>query len=471
MNEQNIKIESIYEQWGFSSSPFQTTSLPPSDVGAKLLTGRHKELQTLIKRIIGAPKFATVEGLNGVGKTSIVNVAAHHLFQNHLKTGTGPLFIPCRKIFQLCPKQNLESFVDDVLFEVAQTLIEKISETNTYGPSIETKSVNSWLNSPQLKAFQGGLQFATFGFSAGQQSETNTSKGFERSGFRRLIMDWLSCIFPTPEAGGVICIIDNLELLQSSEDAKEMIEQLRDNLLTAKGLRWVLCGSLGIVYGVVASPRMEGYLHKPLVIGEMDVEHAPEILKNRISVYSDERKEHILPLLADDFAVLYEILHGILRSVLSAADDFCNWVDEEGDHPTDDAQRHALFTQWLDEQSSESYIAVQQQLRATALRVFNHAVHVNGVFSPSDFLDFGFNGIPQFRPSIKDLENAGLLVSTRDEGDKRRKTIQITAKGWLINYHLKSKKTSVSEPMAEDLPSDVVYEDLEPPLRETNRPI
>lgn len=463
MAELNFEIETIYKQWGFGSSPFQTTSLPPSAVGAKLLTGREKELQTLIKRIIGAPKFATVEGLNGVGKTSIVNVAAHHLFQNHLKSGAGPLFIPCRKIFQLRPNQNLESFVDDVLFEVAQTLIEKASEINIHGPIIETTSVNNWLNSPQLKAFQGGLQLATFGLSVGQQSETNTSKGFERSGFRKLITTWLSCIFPTHEAGGVLCIIDNLELLQSSEDAKEMIEQLRDDLLTTMGLRWVLCGSLGIVYGVVASPRMEGYLHKPLVIGEIDAKHAPDILNNRISVYSDGSKNNILPLLPSDFAELYRILHGILRSVLSAADDFCNWIDER-DHPTDDVQRHSLFTQWLDEQSSAAYIAVQRQLRSTALRVFDKAVLVNGVFSPSDFSDFGFNGIPQFRPSIKDLENAGLLVSTRDDGDKRRKTIQITAKGWLINHHLQSRKASVIEPMAEDSPPDAVYADSGRPI-------
>lgn len=457
MGQLNFEIEPIYKQWGFRSSPFQTTSLPPSAVGAKLLTGRDKELQTLIQRIIGVPKFATVEGLNGVGKTSIVNVAAHHLFQNHISTGKGPLFIPCRKIFQLRPNQDLESFVDDVLFEVAQTLIEKASEIHEAGTLIHTKSVDNWLNSPQLKAFQGGLQLATFGISVGQQSETNTSKGFERSGFRKLITTWLSSIFPTPEAGGVLCIIDNLELLQSSEDAKAMIEQLRDDLLTTTGLRWVLCGSLGIVYGVVASPRMEGYLHKPIVIGEIDAKYAPDILNNRISVYSESEK-HGLPLLPADFAELYRILHGILRSVLSSADDFCNWVNDHS-VPTDDQQRHALFTQWLDEQSSEAYAAVQLQLRSTALRVFDRAVLVNGVFSPSDFSDFGFNGIPQFRPSIKDLENAGLLVSTRDDGDKRRKTIQITAKGWLINHHLQNKKAAAIQPMPEECSIDAVEED------------
>lgn len=44
------------------------------------------------------------------------------------------------------------------------------------------------------------------------------------------------------------------------------------------------------------------------------------------------------------------------------------------------------------------------------------------------------------RPHVKDLEDAGLLVSTQDEGDKRRKTIQITPKGWLVNYALANRK-------------------------------
>jgi hypothetical protein len=58
-----------------------------------------------------------------------------------------------------------------------------------------------------------------------------------------------------------------------------------------------------------------------------------------------------------------------------------------------------------------------------------------GIFSPSDFEAFGFNSIPAFRPHIRDLESTGLVVSTQDDGDKRRKTIQVTPKGWLVYAH------------------------------------
>jgi hypothetical protein len=58
-------------------------------------------------------------------------------------------------------------------------------------------------------------------------------------------------------------------------------------------------------------------------------------------------------------------------------------------------------------------------------------------------MDFGFNSIPAFRPHIRDLESAGLVVCTQDEGDKRRKTIQITT---TVNSHLFSSDASGQGP-------------------------
>ena len=80
MSNAKFEVVSIYQEWGFTSSPFQTTALPASDVGAQLITGRDKELQRLIKLIVGYPKMPTVEGLNGVGKTSIVKTVSQHCF-------------------------------------------------------------------------------------------------------------------------------------------------------------------------------------------------------------------------------------------------------------------------------------------------------------------------------------------------------------------------------------------------------
>lgn len=50
----------IYHDWGFNSSPFQTTSLPPTQLGEKLLVGRVPELASLMRKIVSPPKLATV---------------------------------------------------------------------------------------------------------------------------------------------------------------------------------------------------------------------------------------------------------------------------------------------------------------------------------------------------------------------------------------------------------------------------
>ena len=38
------------------------------------------------------------------------------------------------------------------------------------------------------------------------------------------------------------------------------------------------------------------------------------------------------------------------------------------------------------------------------------------------------------RPQIKALEDVNLVASAIDDTDKRRKTISITPRGWLVNY-------------------------------------
>jgi len=114
----------IYQEWGFQDSPFQTTALPPSELGNTLLVGRNKELAGLLRRIYNPPKAVTIEGLNGVGKTSLVNVAAYQAYKSYLDETNDSLFIPCNRIFQLKPNHIAEDFIDEVFMAVAQTLID-----------------------------------------------------------------------------------------------------------------------------------------------------------------------------------------------------------------------------------------------------------------------------------------------------------------------------------------------------------
>ncbi|MCE2903573.1 MAG: hypothetical protein LW814_00850 [Anabaena sp. CoA2_C59] len=424
----------IYQEWGFQDSPFKTTALPPSELGSRLLVGRDKELKSLLRRLYNPPKIVTIEGLNGVGKTSLVNVAAYKAYKEYLDRKSNYLFIPCQKTFQLNPDQNSGAFIDEVLMAVAQTLIDEAGQNTVYN-SPKTDSLDKWLNSPQIKTLQASISAFTVGIGGGSTAETNTSIGFERSGFRKAVLGWLSELFPSPQDGGVICTIDNLELLQTSEAARKLLEQLRDELLTVPGLRWVLCGALGIVLGTASSPRLEGFLNIPIEVSGIDEALASEILTSRLETFAIDKQRQYMPLLSQDFESLYDVLNKNLRSVLGRADNYCQWVADRN-LPNNDLQKHQFFQQWLAMESESAYRSVNNELRPRAWEVFKYAVSLGGVFSPSDYEDFGFNNIPAMRPHVKDLEDAGLLVSTQDEGDKRRKTIQITPKGWLVNYAL-----------------------------------
>jgi len=116
---------SIYMEWGFLDNPFQTTVLPPNQVGQSLLVGRDRELGALKRRLLNPPKMPTLEGLNGVGKSSLVNVASFECYEEFLQDPDRPMLLPCRKLFQLSPDVDIDVFISDVYREVVQTLIEQ----------------------------------------------------------------------------------------------------------------------------------------------------------------------------------------------------------------------------------------------------------------------------------------------------------------------------------------------------------
>lgn len=233
----------------------------------------------------------------------------------------------------------------------------------------------------------------------------------------------------------MVCVIDNLELLQTSDSARRQLEALRDELLNVSGLRWVLCGALGIVLGVASSPRLEGLLAAPIEVGGVSEDFINDIFNSRFEVFSGNYdKEPYLPLVVADFQRLYGILFNNLRSLLGHIDEYCQWVvDQLEDPPVSEEEKRACFERWLTQTARNAYESATAQLKPRAWRVFEDAIAVEGSFSPSDFEDFQFNSVAAFRPHVKDLESAGLVVSTQDEGDKRRKTIQITPKGWLVH--------------------------------------
>ncbi|WP_155893249.1 MarR family winged helix-turn-helix transcriptional regulator [Cystobacter fuscus] len=140
-----------------------------------------------------------------------------------------------------------------------------------------------------------------------------------------------------------------------------------------------------------------------------------------------------MPITPRDFAHLYDVLNRNTRNVMNRLDNYCLWASDQPRFQSD-AEKTAKYQEWLLTEANGALAAARAQLTPRAWQLFTRAVEVGGTFSPSDFQELGFNNQPNLSLHVRSLEEAGLLVSSQDETDKRRKTVQVTPKGWLVNH-------------------------------------
>jgi hypothetical protein len=445
-----------YQAWGFRSPPFEPGPLPPSDEGVKLLIGRQEELVQITRRLLTPGKILTVEGSNGIGKTSINNVASFMAFRSYLNGSLDQLLVPCEKTFQLAKDANIDAFIEHVFLQIGLTLVKHTQTIRESGRGSQLEGpIAAWLTSPTFNSVRANLSIHGLGGGGGASTAANTSIGFSRGGYYNLIRTWLNEIFPNGEGGGIVCSIDNLELLRESEAARQAFEVLRDEVLTVPGLRWILCGSLGIVRSLASTPRLNGYLHSPIEIGDIEDSVAASILESRVDAFKNDNNPY-LPLISSDFTSLYQILRGNIRDTLSEADNFCNWVADGEVEYIEDDKKHNQFIEWLKQACSDRLEAARPYVSPRPWRLFKDIAASTGQCSPGAFTEFGFVTQQAMRAQVISLENARLVISVRNEDDNRRKTIYITPAGWMVDYALRSGigTFSFNENMGPEVKSD-----------------
>jgi DNA-binding MarR family transcriptional regulator len=213
---------------------------------------------------------------------------------------------------------------------------------------------------------------------------------------------------------------------------------MRDEVLGLPGLRWVLCGSRGIVQTAASSPRLEGRLASPLIVGPLSHDAVTEVIGTRRAAYKI-RPDAVSPVGRQAFRHLYDILNSNLRNALKHADDFSLWLALESQPPWSWDNNRQLLEIWVTEKADE--YNKQTQMGQAAWRAFETLAGMGGTCSPSDNEAFGYSTPMALRPQIKALEDANLVVSSIDDTDKRRKTISITPRGWLVQYARSGYKT------------------------------
>ncbi|MCC6073672.1 ATP-binding protein [Pseudomonas sp. GCM10022188] len=424
----------LWNKLGFSDNPYSPRPIQGDEQGVKLLVGRDKELRRLTTYLKSSDTHPTLEGPNGVGKTSLVAVAGFLLKKEFSEGASQQALIPISEPFQLTVDDSAAVFKRRVLFRVAQAFIDNHDLLKSKGYNIpDSSNVARWLNSPILSTQGGGLNVAgVLGVTANSGSAANTSVGFSEDGFTTTVLTWLRECFPTSSSGGFICTIDNLELLETSKNARALLEGIRDEVLGVKGLRWVLCGARGITRSVASSPRLQGVLAEPILINPIADQYIENLITERLEVFKLD-DEAIAPVDSRGFGHLYAVGGRNLRNAMKYSEDFSFWAVEHGAERSKSDDLYGLIEAWMAE-LADQYSADTSSVGGRAWGVFEKLASTGGNTSPSQYEEFGFESNQAMRPHLRSLEEANLIESAIDDTDNRRKTIGITSRGWIVNY-------------------------------------
>lgn len=460
-----------YASIGLTENPFLVQALSPDERGKRLLIGRDEEVNLVAQRLHKHGKITCLDGHVGVGKTSLVNVAAFNCFQAYLNGDTPQLLIPSATSFQLKKDGNIDQFCTEVFQGVAQTLLNYRSYLKQYECNVSLPHLNAWLNSPIVEHLNtvgdGGI---TIGLPAvvsvaikgglNTTQQVNQSTGFAQNGFDSLIKSWLNEIFSVQGNGGVVCIIDNIELLETGTAARRMLEALRDRIFNVNGLRWVFCGANGVIHSLAASPRLTAFLNTPVIdVANIHPAYIDELIRARLKEFSTDVQaaEEDLPIDLEDLKHLYRIVNTNLRDLLGLADEFCESCVQAGTPLRVKAvKKQEKFERWLEKATTDRYQALSSRVSQNAWAILDIAMSkiFNGTFGAADYSSFNQNSTIPFEKStfarwLRELVKLGLLSKSLDEeqGDEdgfNRDVFSVTAKGALVYYARRKKAENFS---------------------------
>ncbi len=421
---------SLWTDIGYSRNPYSVEPLGATAEGAQLLVGRDRELQRLLTQLTSTDTHPTVEGDNGVGKTSLVAVAVYQGMAAFLEGRTTELLIPLAQPLQIDEDASkLERRAYSAILQAYIDHAEKLEAAGLYVP--DTTDMRRWAGEPIIHSYGGGASAAGFGVSGSHSQALNTTPGFVEGGMHEQVQRWLTQTFPPGTPHAFVGIIDNLELLQTSTEARRVLDRLRDTLLALPGVHWVLCGAKGIVRSAASWQRMQGRISTPIEVSPIPDALVPELIRRRLQHYAT-RPDPEAPVSPESFGHLYAISHNNLRSALKYAQDFTVWLSEEDLLQAPPDQKVAYLEIWAAQEADALVQAANLQKRQWEL--FDDIAARGGSIAPGDHERFDFNSPQAMRTHVARLEQANFIDSTIDDSDQRRRTITITSLGWLVHY-------------------------------------
>lgn len=452
-----------YASIGLTENPFKVQALQPDEQGRRLLVGRDEEILLVSQRLHKHGKITCLDGHVGVGKTSLVNVATYQCFQAYLNGDTPQLLIPANASFQLRKDGNVDQFCTEVFQRVAQTLCQYREHLKDYDiHSANLPQLNAWMNSPIVQHLNASADgslgigipgLGSIGVKGGgsTSNQVNQSVGFAQNGFEQTVRNLLDEIFGEKGNGGIVCVIDNVELLETGLTARRTLEALRDKLFNVNGLRWVFCGANGVIHSLAASPRLSAFLSTPVInIANVHPSAIDTLVRTRLVEFctDPEKAEDELPISLDDIKHLYHIVNFNLRDLLALADEFCEFAVLSGAPVRIKEKKRDKFNRWLEKQTKERYHALSSRISQNAWAVLDIAMSdkFEGTFGSADHSVFNQNSRVKIEKStfdrwLRELVKLGLLTKSIDDDNGNeeeegfnRDVYTVTAKGALVQY-------------------------------------
>jgi hypothetical protein len=419
----------IWPAFGFRENPYDNAGLPGNEQGDRLLVGRDAEVARMQRALASGGLYPSLEGPAGTGKTSMLAVTGYRMMLASLAAKDGSLYVPARSFFQA--GESPTEFEEQVVRVVAQTLIDNVDAFRQAALEVpDVAGLDKWLNDPNYRA--GQMSLASVG--GGASVSPNTGAGFAESGFPEKVRTELERCFPTVGSGAVVCVMDNLELLQTSANARTTLEALRDPVFKMPGLRWVLAGARGIV-SRARSERLSGVFAAPMELAPLSHDASVDLIRRRIDYFGAGGA--YAPVTPEAFEFLYRALHFNLRDALAHAQQFSDWMYEEfivpdKDLPTAEDQRQYLES-WLTAQAEQAEAAATR-VPNRAWQFFDALAQAGGRCGAGEHERYGFNTQQQMGGATTTLVNANLVIRETDPENATRYIHSITPVGWLVYF-------------------------------------
>ncbi|SFP61432.1 hypothetical protein SAMN05660464_3692 [Geodermatophilus dictyosporus] len=419
---------SIWPQFGFAENPYSNLNLPGDTVGDRLLVGRDQEVGQLQRRIGSMGTHPTVEGPAGVGKSSLIGVACYRMLRECVRAKAGTLFLP---VPSMQATSSIAEFETQAFFGIAQAMIANVDAFRVAGLTVpDVARLNNWLNDPTFRQAQG----SALGFGAGGGAAPNTSEGFASSGFPQAVRAELDRCLPGPGAGAMVCLVDNLELLQTTSEARTTLEALRDRVFNLSGTRWVLCGSRGIV-SRARSERLSGIFEAPLRVGPLTYHSSLLAVERRLEEYGSDGA--YAPVPPKSFEFIYRALNRNLRDAMAYAQQFSEWLYGEYIVPMEPLpsteRRASLLATWLADLADAAHTDARG-IQRRHWQFFDQLAEAGGTCRLSEWEAY-FSRQQNMSNAITALDEARLVSRSVDPDNASRSMATITPLGWLVYFH------------------------------------